>query len=260
MLTLNTNAWWNWSFVMANQNLWDSSMFWYPNFDMLLLHPAGEEIHQTTTAITGWPVVHSVNWTPINNWWSNLVRPYCKIWALYYAQQSTSYTSQNRFWIYWAIFTVSTYNSSPTVSRRFWIPLILSWWELIWRYCIWSFNFFQYSPNTYVKIHIWLLHTDWTIDYIWEEQTISDIIIWGVWVYQNWYSSYCKKFSFSNTPVQAQEWDIVIADITVYLVNTSSSYININFWNEWWSMWCNSSGSNNYWYSWPACPIQISLE
>lgn len=264
MLVLNTNESWNWTYVMANKNLWDISKFWYPNFNMLLLHPTWE-MNAKVGGINDWYAEYSVNWTVINHFWSNLFRPYMKLWAWYFWSTNNVENTWIYWWIYW--FEVD-WNTAKSKTKRFAVPIKLSAWRKIWWYVIWSYFWVrinwqtssaQIDNNMSVVFKIWLLHEDWTITYLNESITDnpSDVSWWIIFDALS-----CQHFfSKEQNPITSQEGDFVICDIEINNIKSwnSSYFCSVHFWNEWWAL-PNAIVYNNHNYVWPACPIQISIE
>lgn len=152
MLVLNTNQSWGGWYEKSNQNVFPDM---YPNFNSALL------LFLTRWQITipnGWaistlPAVETINGTPINYYFWNIISPQYYIWTW-------SWSDQN-FNIYLA--------NSMTGSVRFWTDIWLAWWELIWKEIIaWFYwireNYInQRTISWTIQMDVWLLHQDWTI-------------------------------------------------------------------------------------------------
>lgn len=248
-------------------------MWKYLDFSQILLKPKFVNPTVNYWSWNIWPTDISekaltVNWTPINYLccalsessyfkWSSTGGNYWSSWNLSF------YRTTTRNWA-----TVAT----QTITYRIWTFSWLEWWEIIWKKIIWDiFACFYNTWNTWtgfnlllrVNVKVWLLHTNWTIEYLPEYQ-------WTQQRMQNNHNTsrdkYFDTFWFETDWLTAQAWDIVICDITNEMSTDwtwtqSWSFYLVNFWWYDWSVndYSTTFTDQSVWNIWPK-PIQISID
>lgn len=242
----------------------------YPDFTQCLIKPRFSWkftiANWSTPASIGTKNWFSVNWTPVNFCSRALSE------SSYYKWTSTA----SDYWIAWRLhlnLTWSWYAPSQSSTFRISAPWKLSWWEIVWKniqatlityvYLAWRAN--TNYGRTEIKFQPWVLHSDWTITY-------SSDDTWRI----QWPLQYaCNlevNFSWTTAWVEAQEWDILIVDVTVRMGTSQSIYWSDNFIEIW--FWYDWSIDTYHWKDntgvsydnvdaisnmWPR-PIQISIE
>jgi len=234
MLVLNTNqSWWGW-YKISNENI----LWAYPDFENSIL---------LTFPFNHWDIFSNVwnetaldiNWTKINRFCESIVAP--QFFTIY---KPMNLTSSNQLW-YAPIINVNCWsaNNTSTYTVRFWLPWQMKWWEIIWKQIITPELLTQPYPwSTWYKAvnyKIWLLHSDWTISYIWNHSwnvastsnSISSYSWSELWL-NSWTSLYrTNKLSsvIKTSWIVAQEWDYLIYEIELSRVSSASTTIYLYF-------------------------------
>lgn len=235
MLTLNTNAWWNWGYALSNKEV--STI--YPQIeDNILLFP---ELYQYNS---NRPTAFSVNWTVVNaiSWVFNT--PY----NLELVEPIRGYNGSSWFFYYPPVSFIRFWNNTFRISS----PEPLSSWMTIWKTIIiprlyWTFTNSSWTEYD-LQVKVWLLHTDWTITYMAEkQQAVSQTIVsswtsmawlnirseWQYYYYNRNYWNSWRVF-WETTKINTnwyitQEWDYIIVEYNT-LWSTSNEYVS--FWTQ----------------------------
>lgn len=251
-LVLNTNASGGGWYEISNDFL-DI----YPDIKNKIIFNFWNWKAHSSVAITDWPYVASVNWTKINFRWTSVVAP----------QHYTSVNWNDQWPVFFWYTTVTAWT---TVQKRVWLPVRLKWWEVIWKEIIWwRFYCFWYSyrMNTWTfSQKVWLLHTDWTITYIWELNytitavqsgdmcSFSVVREGGATISGTCYQPiYSWDSILTWSWVVAQEWDIIICDLTLVISTVNSA--NTQY-ATWIFFWFNYTTNDNFRNSF----LQISID
>lgn len=229
----------------------------YPDIKNKILFSFWNWLAFSSTAITSWNYVAEINWTKINYRWTSIVAPE------YYT--SVNWNDQ------WPVYFWNTVVSTWTFQKRFWLPTKMNWWEIIWKEIIWWFLWvfwYSYFMDWWTfSQKVWLLHTDWTITYIWE----LSYTITSVWYWERTYFNTVREnggsiqsclYPTSRTWwnriiwnwVVAQEWDLIICDLTLWI-----THINASWWTQyttWIFFWYNFTTVDNF----RNIPLQISID
>lgn len=255
-LVLNTNASGGGWYTLSNEFL-----DMYPDLKNKIIFSFWNWKWYSTTSITEWNYVAEVNWTRINERWTSIVAPECYT-SVNWNDQWPTY-----FWYH------QTYPNT-TIQKRFWLPIKMIWWEIIWKEIIWwELKVFWYQSRrmsswTFSQ-KVWLLHTDWTITYIWEllytiTTVSSSTASWTAFnvVRDNGGSfqsyPYTMTYSWWNMIswnwVVAQAWDMIICDLTL-VISTAATSGDTSF-GTWIFFWYNYTTNDNL----RNAPLQISID
>ena len=225
-LVLNTNE--NFTVKFSNSQLWEL----YPQFDQILLKPSFANTKVITAAET-FPSSNSaknVNGTIVNYYSGILISPNC--------------FTQN-YWWFWH-FQINT--ASVLWKYRFAVEQPLLWWEIVWRNIFCKFLYWRTNNNTAsldVWIRVWLLHTDGSISYVWDEMLQGFSLPWTANLVLE------RQYHQENAGLVWQSWDLIIAEISL---KAWATITHVDFWRDWWILPWSDSNSN------PPYPIQISIE
>ena len=227
MLTLNTNAWWNWGYSLSNKEVSTA----YPQIEenILLLPKIDWQFGMNSL-----PTAFEVNWTPVHFVNDTFIAPNnlsCGYWNTIYNWSTYLFPPCN---------LITLQYTNPAILR-FWLFEPLQAWMTIWKTIVLP-PLYQWWTSSYIhssmKLKVWVLHTDWTITYL-AEQTLSkqSVYVWNlpnsstrwssvVYLYQFW------TFQVVNTNwYTTVEWDRVIAEIET-LETTQNVIQFIVLWSE----------------------------
>ena len=246
-LVINSNETW---MIKYSDTVFDG-WSWYPDFNQILIKPSFWQIVALPSA------VETVNWTAIHNLSSNIredTRNYCP----------------SDYWQWWIAVCWWRTSWSSTVSNLLVAtPKSLTAWKTVWKEIIYAWILWTASSADYIKERAWILHTDWSITYMTEEQTLSPKNTWmeygasGANTVNNLFYDFVSLKMTTSWFVTA-EGDRIVVNISMQRSSNS---------NRWWFVWfwhdcagaCISffSSSNTIIHPWmqiPCCPIQVSIE
>lgn len=206
MLVLNTNSW-NWWFTLTNENILMS----YPDPKQILITPLWNiDVNWKLT-------IETVNWTPIHQ----------IAWQFCFPQYYENVATESTYWRSWWYTTASISNNLTRIATPSW----LEWGEIVWKTIVYP-DVLWFAWVSWLEYKVWLLHTDWTITYIWDHvcnltKRSPSYVPAGIHVSWSNYSPYDYWSSWwitQSTWVVASAWDRIIVE-----------YI----WSWWWSSWIN---------------------
>jgi hypothetical protein len=205
MLTLNTNAWWNWGYSLSNKEV--STI--YPQVeDNILIYPELEYYSSSR------PTAFSVNWTVVNAiCWIYIMPTYSEIKTSPATDSSTRYYPP-----VWSVSSVDTF--------RVWLQTPLTPWITIWKTIVIPNFYYAVGTSTHssseLLIKVWVLHSDWSITYLTQNSLANTFDNnsnrWVNYNIQVWYTpSYIWYYWKTPLVVKTiwiiiQEWDYVIVE------------------------------------------------
>lgn len=257
-LVINSNDQASW-FLVSNQPIWMS-----PDFQNSALFFVDGNISTTRWhTVSSNPIVASINWTPINNWCSEVIVPDYFTWV--------NWTDAGS----WAFAQHWYQTSNGSNARRFAIKQQLQWWEIVWknvlfpvpkRICVWWNNIVV--PFCRLNYIVELLHSDWTITQV--ATTFHDLTtnafsyVFWVWYYIvdwqwtsslwriTWVASVWWTELISWPWFVAQAWDYLCLNLELtFRANYSDSSYDGGVW-----FWYKYTNNDMYRYR----PVEVSLD
>ena len=224
MLVLNTNQGGGGAYTLSNKNI----VPMYPECDdHILIYPELTRYNKRQATDNVW-TAFEVNWTPVHALSWVYEAPHNIHW--YVPNYGYTWNSSSSWVLMPFCGSISLWANIPLLFRV-WIETPLQAWLVIWKqiifpvlYAYWS----NYTPTNSLDIKVWLLHSDWTINYIatnsyWTPTSITHRFNtnngWRV-VNNGGYSS-SWKYWWSNTVITwswmtTVEWDRIIVEYILW--------------------------------------------